>query len=71
MRTDRSQSQKIKTTFRLPDDVRHFLDQQAEQNGSSQNSEIIRAVRERMVKFQRVDHSNDEISYAEGKARLA
>ncbi|KQT03184.1 MULTISPECIES: Arc family DNA-binding protein [unclassified Rhizobium] len=71
MRSDRIQSQKIKTTFRLPDDVRLFLDQQAEQNGSSQNSEIIRAVRERMIKFQSVGRNDNEISCASEKAGLA
>jgi hypothetical protein len=37
---------------RLPIDVKAFVDEQAERYGSSQNSEIIRALRERM---ERVD----------------
>lgn len=44
---------KITTTLRLPVDMKLFLDQQAELNASSQNSEIIRAVRERMARVQR------------------
>ena len=39
--------------IRLPVDVKAFVDHQAEKFGSSQNSEIIRAVRERMVRVQR------------------
>lgn len=39
--------------IRLPVDVKAFVDQQAEKFGSSQNSEIIRAVRERMERVQR------------------
>jgi len=34
--------------LRLPRDVKDWIRAQAEQNGSSQNSEIIRAVRDRM-----------------------
>ena len=33
---------------RLPADVKAWLIEQAKRNGSSQNSEVIRAVRERM-----------------------
>ncbi|MES2844860.1 MAG: Arc family DNA-binding protein [Pseudomonadota bacterium] len=33
---------------RLPADVKTWLEDQATRNGSSQNSEIIRSVRERM-----------------------
>lgn len=39
--------------IRLPVDVKAFVDHQAEKFGSSQNSEIIRAVRERMERVQR------------------
>ncbi|RMC35350.1 Arc family DNA-binding protein [Paracoccus alkanivorans] len=40
----------VKTSFplRLPVDVKAWLAEQAAKNGSSQNSEVIRAVRERM-----------------------
>lgn len=34
--------------IRFPADVKAWLAEQAERNGSSQNSEVIRAVRERM-----------------------
>lgn len=34
--------------IRFPADVKAWLAAQAEKNGSSQNSEVIRAVRERM-----------------------
>jgi predicted HicB family RNase H-like nuclease len=34
--------------LRLPPDLKAFVAKEAERNGSSQNSEIIRAVRERM-----------------------
>ncbi len=33
---------------RLPDDVKAYLESEAARNSSSQNSEIIRSVRERM-----------------------
>lgn len=38
---------------RLPADVKGFIAAQSEKNSSSQNSEIIRAVRERMERVQR------------------
>jgi predicted HicB family RNase H-like nuclease len=38
----------IPLQLRLPPDLKAFVAQEAERNGSSQNSEIIRAVRERM-----------------------
>ena len=34
--------------LRLPDQLKAWLAQEAEKNASSQNSEIVRAVRERM-----------------------
>ncbi len=37
-----------RATFRMPDDVRMFLADQARRNCTSQNAEFIRAVRERM-----------------------
>ena len=39
--------------LRLPADAKGFIAAQSEKNGSSQNSEIIRAVRERMERVQR------------------
>ena len=37
-----------KLVIRLPDEVKAFVAEQAKRNGSSQNSEIIRAIRGRM-----------------------
>lgn len=34
--------------LRLPEEIKRWLVKQAERNGSSQNSEVVRAVRERM-----------------------
>jgi predicted HicB family RNase H-like nuclease len=36
--------------LRLPPDVKDWLAEEAERNGSSQNSEVIRALRERMAR---------------------
>lgn len=44
---------KVTTTLRLPVDIKLFLDAQAELNASSQNSEIIRAIRERMERVKK------------------
>jgi uncharacterized protein (DUF1778 family) len=38
--------------LRIPEDLKAWLEQQAAQNGSSQNSEIVRAVRERAARMQ-------------------
>jgi hypothetical protein len=38
--------------LRLPSDLKTWVAAQAEKNGSSQNSEIVRAVRERMERHQ-------------------
>lgn len=38
----------VQVAIRFPDDVKAWLTEQARLNGSSQNSEVIRAVRERM-----------------------
>lgn len=40
--------QNIQVAIRFPADVKAWLTDQARLNGSSQNSEVIRAVRERM-----------------------
>lgn len=34
--------------LRLPDDLKAWIEEQARLNGASQNSEVIRAIRERM-----------------------
>ena len=39
----------VQVAIRFPADVKAWLVAQAEKNGSSQNSEVIRAVRERMA----------------------
>ena len=41
-----------KLWVRFPDDVKAWLADQAERNGSSQTSEVIRSVRERMDRAQ-------------------
>lgn len=50
------------TTFqfpaRLPADVKDWLQQQASLHGSSMNSEVIRALRERMVRVEK-EAAND------------
>jgi Arc/MetJ-type ribon-helix-helix transcriptional regulator len=38
--------------LRLPNELKSWIAAQAEKNGSSQNSEIVRAVRERMERQQ-------------------
>ncbi|MDD9745517.1 Arc family DNA-binding protein [Marinovum sp. PR37] len=43
--------------LRLPPDLKRWIEEQAEANGSSQNSEVIRAVRERMAKTNQVQSS--------------
>lgn len=37
-------------TLRLPSDLKDFLASEAKKNRSSQNSEVIRAIRERMTR---------------------
>lgn len=37
--------------LRLPEDVKALLEEQASRNASSQNSEVIRALRERMERL--------------------
>ena len=39
---------RISLQLRIPTDLKDFLQQEVERNGSTQNSEIIRAIRERM-----------------------
>jgi len=39
--------------IRLPEDIRAFLKEQAEKNGSSQQAEVIRALRDRMERISR------------------
>lgn len=40
--------------LRIPADLKAWIEDQAERNGSSQNSEIIRAIRERMDRVNEV-----------------
>ncbi|WP_417257159.1 Arc family DNA-binding protein [Celeribacter halophilus] len=42
----------IQLPIRFPHDVKAWLEAQAEVNGSSQNSEVIRAVRDRMARVE-------------------
>ncbi|TYB81760.1 DNA-binding protein [Maritimibacter fusiformis] len=42
------QMKKIQIGIRFPEDVKRFIDQEAARNCSSANSEVIRAIRERM-----------------------
>ncbi|WP_334061367.1 Arc family DNA-binding protein [Limimaricola cinnabarinus] len=37
--------------LRLPEDLKTWLEKQADRNGSSQNSEVIRAIRERAARL--------------------
>lgn len=39
---------KVLTTIRLPSDAKAFIEAQAKENASSQNSEIVRAIRAAM-----------------------
>ena len=38
----------VPTSLRLPPDAKAFIEAEARENASSQNSEIVRAIRERM-----------------------
>lgn len=44
----KGQVDRAKLMLRLPEDAKAFIAAQAERNGSSQNSEIIRCIRDRM-----------------------
>lgn len=44
--------EKVQVAIRFPAEVKAWLAQQARLNGSSQNSEVIRAVRERMERVE-------------------
>lgn len=46
-------------TFRLPHDVREWIEAQARLNASSQNSEVIRAIRERMERARQQEAQAD------------
>ena len=47
--------ERTRIALRLPSDLKDWIAQQAEANGSSQNSEIIRALRERMERMERME----------------
>jgi hypothetical protein len=49
-----------KLLIRLPDDVKAFVAEQAKRYGSSQNSEIVRAIRERMDRVKTADNPGKE-----------
>lgn len=53
MKDEEMREEATKLTIRLPADLMTFLQAQAVRYGNSQNSEIIRAVRERMERVQR------------------
>lgn len=53
-------------TLRLPGDLKAFLASEARKNRSSQNSEIVRAVRERMLRA-----SSEEDTAREADAQRA
>ena len=42
---------RISLQLRIPTDLKDFLQQEVDRNGSTQNSEIIRAIRERMERL--------------------
>lgn len=44
----KGQVDRAKLMLRLPEDAKAFIAAQAERNGSSQNSEIVRCIRDRM-----------------------
>ena len=43
-----TERQMVSTSLRLPPDAKAFIEAEARENASSQNSEIVRAIRERM-----------------------
>lgn len=55
-------SEKSAIVMRLPQDVKAWLQAQAELHGSSQNSEAIRAIRERMDRIGHRNESNERAS---------
>lgn len=46
---------RIYTSVRLPLDAHAFIEAEAKMNASSQNSEIVRAIRERMQRKRMID----------------
>jgi len=46
------QQDRTRVQLRLPPDLKAFVATEAARNGSSQNSEIVRAIRERMGRIQ-------------------
>lgn len=55
-------SEKSAIVMRFPQDVKAWLEAQAELHGSSQNSEAIRAIRERMERVAGRGESNERAS---------
>jgi len=44
---------KVPIQLRLPPDLKQFIEAEAERNASSQNSEVVRCVRERMERLEK------------------
>lgn len=56
-------------TLRLPSDLKSFVSSEAKKNFSSQNSEIVRAIRERMLRTrQAVETRNDVVDHSANAA---
>lgn len=53
---------RISLQLRIPTDLKDFLQQEVDRNGSTQNSEIIRAIRERMDRIGHRNESNERAS---------
>lgn len=43
----------VRMTVRLPVDVAGFLDRQAKENFTSRNAEVIRSIKERMIRTEK------------------
>jgi hypothetical protein len=56
-----------KILIRLPEDARAFVANQAERNGSSLNSEIIRCIRDRMEQMPGACQSYREVGNNHGR----
>lgn len=59
---EENMSEKSAIVMRFPQDIKTWLQAQAELHGSSQNSEAIRAIRERMDRIGHQSDSNERAS---------
>jgi hypothetical protein len=59
---EENMSEKSAIVMRFPQDVKAWLEAQAELHGSSQNSEAIRAIRERMERVAGRSENNERAS---------